>query len=107
MKLDHPEQPRRIRAQFAGWIVQEKPPKRNAPPDKFPMSEPLVREIAGPFTIEIVLDAVGYQSRYRALVIPTQQRMRKTFGLFQLKNCKEYVSSQFKKQLTEWEVIEK
>jgi hypothetical protein len=101
-----PDHPRRLRAQFKGWRVEEKP-RRSGEPAKYSLSKPLADEIIGPFTLDIVMDAVDHASRYRVYVIPTHQRLRKTFGLSKLQDAKSYVRSQFKEQLTDWEVIEK
>ncbi len=63
----------------------------------------LVRQIPGRYTIEIRLKESGGRSIYRAYVLPTLQPLQKTFGLSQLRECKVYVESQFKKKISDWE----
>jgi len=89
-----PEHPRRIQAQFKTWIVRDR-------------EAPLVTEIPGTFTIEIRLSERGRQSRYKAMVGTTLQEFKEHYPLSKLRDCKSYVRSQFKEQITDWEVIEK
>jgi hypothetical protein len=86
-----PYQPHRIRAQFHTWIISEQMDVR----------------VEGRFAIEIRMSEVGRRSKYRAFIADTLQPLPKTFGLSKLADCKSYVRSQFKEQLTDWEVIEK
>ena len=88
-----PYLPRRIRATFKTWLIR----RENA----------MLSEIPGSWTIEIRLSERGRQSRYRAMVGTTLQEFQEDFPMSKLADCKSYVRSQFKEQLTEWEVIEK
>ena len=89
-----PYLPRGLRAQFKTWIVRKE-------------GNLLMTEIPGTFTIEIRLSEKGRHSRYLAMVATTLQKFQETFPLSKLADCKSYVRSQFKEQLTDWEVIEK
>jgi hypothetical protein len=87
-----PYLPRTIQATFKTWIVR----KENA----------ILSEIPGSWTIEIRLSERGMQSRYKAMVGTVLQEFQEDFPMSKLADAKSYVRSQFKEQLTEWEVIE-
>lgn len=89
-----PDHPRRIRAQFKTWIVRDK-------------ENPLMPEIPGTYTIEIRLGESGRHSRYKAMIGTILKQFAQDFPLSKLADCKSYVRSHFKEQLTDWEVIEK
>lgn len=85
-----PYRPLRLRATFETWIIHQ---------------DLLAREIPGKFEIEIRMSETGRRSVFKAMVVPTLQQFEKGFPLSKLADCKSYVSSQFKKQLTEWEEV--
>jgi hypothetical protein len=92
--FEQPDRPNRIRATFETWIVRKE-------------GDLLMREIPGTFIIEIRLSEKGRRSVFKAMVRTTLQEFAEVFPLSKLVDCKSYVRSHFKKQLTEWEVIEK
>ena len=91
-----PYRPYRLRAEFETWVITYEHP-----------SNPvfLAREIPGKFTIEIRLSELGRRSIYRAMVADTLQKFEKTFSLSALPECKNYVESQFKRKLSDWQEV--
>ena len=80
----------RLTATFQTWLV-----KKDA-------NTVIMSEIPGTFEIEIRRVERGRSSRYAAMVGNTLQEFAVDFRQNQLKECKQYVAAQFKKQLTEW-----
>ena len=80
----------RLTATFQTWLV-----KKDA-------NATFTREIPGTFEIEIRRVERGRSSRYAAMLGNTLQEFAVDFRQNQLKECKQYVAAQFKKQLTEW-----
>lgn len=103
-----PYLPSRIRATFYGWLILDDPRKEGPYADtRFAAtSEPLVREINAEFEIEIQLEDRGRFGRYVPRLAQTKHQLgTKTFAQSKLDECKGFIRSQFKRQVTEWEEV--
>lgn len=89
-----PCRPTRLRATFEDWIVNEDAGG--------PM---LKRTIPGKFVIEIRMGEAGRRTIFQAMVAGTLQKFRKQFAQSALDECKDFVRTSFREQLTDWEEI--
>lgn len=89
-----PYRPTRLRATFEDWIVNEDAGG--------PM---LKRTIPGKFVIEIRMGEAGRRTIFQAMVAGTLQKFGKQFAQSALDECKYFVRTLFREQLTDWEEI--
>lgn len=89
-----PYRPTRLRATFEDWIVNEDAGG--------PM---LKRTIPGKFVIEIRMGEAGRRTIFQAMVAGTLQKFGKQFAQSALDECKDFVRTSFREQLTDWEEI--
>ena len=106
-----PYRPARLRATFETWVLPS-PRKRDIvetfiPPaqheDRAIKDTRLAKQIPGIFQLEIRTRELGRRTVYQAMVGQTLQPFDRVFALSALDECKRFVASQFKKQVTDWE----
>lgn len=89
-----PYRPTRLRATFEDWIVNEDA-----------VGPMLKRTIPGKFVIEIRMGEAGRRTIFQAMVAGTLQKFGKQFAQSALDECKDFVRTSFREQLTDWEEI--
>ena len=90
-----PYRPTRLRATFEDWIVNED------------AGGPMLKRttIPGKFVIEIRMGEAGRRTIFQAMVAGTLQKFGKQFAQSALDECKCFVRTSFREQLTDWEEI--
>ncbi len=99
--LQQPYRPYRLRATFETWVLN----RFKKQDDILQNANKLATEVPGQFVVEIRLGDEGRKSVYKPVLAGTLQGFNRTFSMSALPECKSFVSSHFKKQLTEWEEV--